>query len=1347
MAVFPDRIVLKNSADTDAQIRSAIAVGGADEIQPGEIVLGLGVGNVLLYTRDDSDNIVTFGGNDATSAVNLTDFSIVNPADDEILIYNSASAQWENKAPADFAWKLEYDPVPKASARIQLAPAGLYYVDNTPITFSLLPNLVYGVRIEGASTGYVDIDYTGTDALTLNLPTDGGQNGYALVTDGSGNLSWSGSVSPDVSLTNIEALANVTWSLDYYLNTNNAFGVWDIAPPETVTGGATLNILGDSDGSFGGYGLSMSSSGEVKILNRDGFGFSTGSDSDDKLELTYDGNELIFSSEGIYYYNSRPARSTVNKDPFRGPIGPDQLATFGDIDDSLAAYELGEISNVDMSPSPQDQWALMYDAASGKWIPGVNPGMGTVTSILIEEGPGIVVTDGGPITVTGNPIISLEEVDSGVPGSYVSPTLTVDDYGRITSITSAGGGTGFVTNVNGLTNAVSLGVLDLTDVGGNPGSTATTSPAVDSIWSIQTLGPTAPSGPGHWRAQANGSTSTIVLYEQDGDPANLAGIFTSLEADDNIGTTHYFEVILDEVVFGPFELDSLVFDSSFSSAYLTFQTSDFNVFLINEGDTPTSASGTVSRNCQFRIGIASAFDFGSQAVNDKEVLKYSLSAGEFRPARLELDDLSDVQPAGAANGQALVYNTSQAKWLPGSVNSESHVKEYEFDNNGTTAFRIAGPGLDETVNNPTFYVQRGETVKLISGVGGSHPIDFRDNGVSYNTGMDSALPLAVGATIVWTVPHDAPDELTYICTNHSSMQGIIIIGGGGSSNADLSTTSIDALSDVDTTTSAPTDGQALIWDSSAGEWQPGDAGDVSSVNGQTGVVSLDFSDLDDVTVASESARGSIATFATIDGFNFDIFGGGATDRSLKLGSHGFRIFEGDGTDYALIAAEHDVGVNLISTKDLFNLIGATEETSNMPELRFHSGDGKTTGSYLGFQLPFGFNTDQTYTLPLLDGTNGQALVTDGNGVLSWTDAAGGTDISTESIDALNDVDTSTSGPADGQALVWDSTASQWKPGDVAPDLATTSIDALSDVDTTTATPSTGQALVWNGAFWAPDDVEGGGGSGASTNAIGAQRATISTAASGGVAQFNGAGPWGTLVSVSSDVEAWVVLYSTDAYRTSDASRAFDEDPDPGSGVLAEFLVPPGGIVQATPGATFYNGDTPAADIIYAAVRASDGSNIVANLQLTTYRIATVESVGGFQELSAAASNVLNAATADLEIDGMGESGVLYEIDVTTQAWVTVYNSAANRTADSGRSQGTDPGTDAGVIAEIVTAASGSETITPAPGYALPAQDGKVYIAARNLSGSTQNITVTLKAYVNVQSSGAIGLDGGTFGSG
>lgn len=62
MAVFPDRIILKNSADTQSEIEAAIGSGGSDEITYGELVIGRETGSVKLYSIDASGAVVTVGG-------------------------------------------------------------------------------------------------------------------------------------------------------------------------------------------------------------------------------------------------------------------------------------------------------------------------------------------------------------------------------------------------------------------------------------------------------------------------------------------------------------------------------------------------------------------------------------------------------------------------------------------------------------------------------------------------------------------------------------------------------------------------------------------------------------------------------------------------------------------------------------------------------------------------------------------------------------------------------------------------------------------------------------------------------------------------------------------------------------------------------------------------------------------------------------------------------------------------------------------------------------------------------------------------------------------------------------
>ena len=190
---------------------------------------------------------------------------------------------------------------------------------------------------------------------------------------------------------------------------------------------------------------------------------------------------------------------------------------------------------------------------------------------------------------------------------------------------------------------------------------------------------------------------------------------------------------------------------------------------------------------------------------------------------------------------------------------------------------------------------------------------------------------------------------TGISVNQSTGDVTITATGGGGGGA----TAIDDLTDVDTSTVAPTNGQALVWDSTASQWEPGTVsggGSVTSVAGKTGAVTLVKADITDFSDA----------------------------------------------DYATAAQ------------------GTTADTALQP---------------------------------------------------------------TDSINALADVDTSTVAPTNGQALVWDSTASQWEPGTVSGGGSVASIDDIGDVDTTTVAPTNGQALVWDSTAqqWEPGTVSGGGG--------------------------------------------------------------------------------------------------------------------------------------------------------------------------------------------------------------------------------------------------------------------------------
>lgn len=69
MAVFPGFISLKNSTDPEAVIVTAIETGGTDEINQGELVIGLSAGDATLFTKDSLGDIVTISGSGGGTGV------------------------------------------------------------------------------------------------------------------------------------------------------------------------------------------------------------------------------------------------------------------------------------------------------------------------------------------------------------------------------------------------------------------------------------------------------------------------------------------------------------------------------------------------------------------------------------------------------------------------------------------------------------------------------------------------------------------------------------------------------------------------------------------------------------------------------------------------------------------------------------------------------------------------------------------------------------------------------------------------------------------------------------------------------------------------------------------------------------------------------------------------------------------------------------------------------------------------------------------------------------------------------------------------------------------------------
>ena len=112
--------------------------------------------------------------------------------------------------------------------------------------------------------------------------------------------------------------------------------------------------------------------------------------------------------------------------------------------------------------------------------------------------------------------------------------------------------------------------------------------------------------------------------------------------------------------------------------------------------------------------------------------------------------------------------------LPADTPTNSDIQVvYAVTANGASAYRFAGPGQRNTVDNPTLYLMRGFTYMFENSTGASHP--FRIQFTNTSTGVGTYVSGDQNGVQIFTIPHDAPSSYEYVCTIHGGMKGSFII--------------------------------------------------------------------------------------------------------------------------------------------------------------------------------------------------------------------------------------------------------------------------------------------------------------------------------------------------------------------------------------------------------------------------------------------------------------------------------------------------------------------------------------------------------------------------------------------
>ena len=98
---------------------------------------------------------------------------------------------------------------------------------------------------------------------------------------------------------------------------------------------------------------------------------------------------------------------------------------------------------------------------------------------------------------------------------------------------------------------------------------------------------------------------------------------------------------------------------------------------------------------------------------------------------------------------------------------------YYVTSNGASDYRFAGPGMPNTIANPTLYLMRGFTYMFENSTGSSHPFRIQFTGTS--TGVGTYVSGDQNGIQIFTIPHDAPASYEYVCTIHGGMKGSFVI--------------------------------------------------------------------------------------------------------------------------------------------------------------------------------------------------------------------------------------------------------------------------------------------------------------------------------------------------------------------------------------------------------------------------------------------------------------------------------------------------------------------------------------------------------------------------------------------
>jgi hypothetical protein len=515
---------------------------------------------------------------------------------------------------------------------------------------------------------------------------------------------------------------------------------------------------------------------------------------------------------------------------------------------------LSDLTDVDLSGEQQDGDSLVWNESANKWMPGAVDA-GASAWIYVEETgppdpmPSLVYTQSRVgIGTNGDQSLNYDFVVNG-------DTLLSDV--KISGTSLIGNGT----------------YSDLGDIRLVPNE------SLVAQGQYVYIRPTANLDQTHIHIEA-GNVNTADLYLGDDDryvkidhtgPVKIgvpgASTTSNWTADSDATGTTYISIALATY---PWAIDLTIGDTvtlpdessvTISNAYF-----DIDYAYVNVDSPITYATSDV---LEFTYQPRSEWSFkpDSSAEFPGDLTATSFIGDGSELTGIALAGLADVDTTTLppSTGQGLLWDGLTSKWRPGNVptgdpgpQGEIGFAGFKYDTRRVGAnqyvigeiIEYGGQYFICLANNDAI-VPTGAAIGVYwsaysfvgpAGSDGDHyhttstsTLTIAANGTISLTTVDLGLDYSVGQTVI--IAHDINNHMHGDVVTYDPVTGVLTVllkqknGSGTYSSWSVNLSgpassfpvigSIDELNDVDTTTTAPTNGQALVWDATATQWKPG----------------------------------------------------------------------------------------------------------------------------------------------------------------------------------------------------------------------------------------------------------------------------------------------------------------------------------------------------------------------------------------------------------------------------------------------------------------------------------------------------------------------------------------------